>query len=280
MQLGMMGLLAHHRLALSERSLWGLACRLGALVGAALVALCVGFASSTAWALEVPPLTGHVNDRAGLLSPSARQDLEARLAAYEAKTGHQMALLTLPSLEGEFVEDFSIKVVESWKLGKKGKDDGVLMLVAMADRKLRIEVGYGLEGELTDALTGRIIREVMTPAFKQGDPSRGITRGLEALIAASGGEGKPLPPEPRRAVRRERGVGIAPYLLVFLVLMLFTGGGGRRGRRRFGAGPIIFGGSSFGGGFGGFRGGGGGGGGGGFRGGGGGFGGGGASGGW
>lgn len=225
----------------------------------------------SAHALEAPPLEGRINDRVGVLPVDVRRDLEARLAAYENKTGHQLAVLVVRSLEGDPIEDFSMRVVEAWKLGRKDRDDGMLLLIAVDDRKLRIEVGYGLEGDLPDALAGRIIREVIVPAFRQGNLAQGITRAVEAMMAATGGEGEPLPPQ--RVQRRRQSEGLSPYLLLLVVLLLFVGGG-RRGGGALVAGVLMGmggrGGRS-GGGFGG---------GGGFRGGGGGFGGGGASGSW
>ena len=221
-------------------------------------------------ALDVPPLQGRVNDLAGVLSAAERGALEARLAAYERGTGHQLAVLLMPTLEGDPVEDFSIRVVESWQLGKKGRDDGILLLVAVQDRKVRIEVGYGLEGDLPDARAARIVREVIAPAFQQGNMALGIARGVAAITAATGGEGQALAPaEPRRREPR----GLSPYLLLLIVLALFLGGG--RGMGGFIVGSALGGGFGRGGfGGGGSRGSGG------FRGGGGGFGGGGASGGW
>jgi uncharacterized protein len=251
------------------RPSWG--GRLAALV-TLLFALLAG---GPARALEVPPLADRrVHDSAKVLSPQLESQLEEQLKAYERSTGHQLAVLIVPSLEGEAIEDYTIRVVESWQLGKKGKDDGVLLFVAVGDRKIRIEVGYGLEGELTDALTGRIIRDVMAPAFRQGDLGFGISRAVSAMAAATGGSGEPLPP-PRRT-RSHDGGGLPPYVLLVLVVLLFLGGG--RGMGGFIVGSMLGGGFGRGGGWGG------GGGGsrqsGGFRGGGGGFGGGGASGGW
>jgi uncharacterized protein len=227
-------------------------------------------------ALDVPPLADRrVHDSANVLSPQLESQLDEQLKAYERSTGHQLAVLTVPSLEGEALEDYTIRVVESWQLGKKGKDDGVLLFVAVEDRKSRIEVGYGLEGELTDALTSRIIRDVMAPAFRQGDFGFGISRAVSAISAATGGSGEPLPP-PRRT-RSHDGGGLPPYVLLVLVVLLFLGGG--RGMGGFIVGSML--GGGFGRGGGGWGGGGGGSrGSGGFRGGGGGFGGGGASGGW
>jgi uncharacterized protein len=235
--------------------------------------------------LAVPPLQGRVNDLAGVLPPESRQRLELRLTAYEQKTGHQLVVLTVPSLGGAPVEDFTLRVVEAWKLGRKDRDDGVLLLVAVQDRKIRIEVGYGLEGELPDVLAGRIIRDIMAPAFRRGDPAQGITAGVEAIMAATGGEGELRLPEPASGGRGRHGSGgLAPYLLLGLVVLLFLGGGRGRGGGlgSFAAGMALGGLGRGGRGRGGFGGGGfgGGGGGGGFGGGGGGFGGGGASGSW
>lgn len=236
--------------------------------------------ASAALALEVPPLAGRrINDLAGVLSPQKEEELEARLSAYESSTGHQLAVLIVPSLEGEPLEDFTLRVVEAWKLGRKDRDDGILLFVATQDRKVRIEVGYGLEGDLPDVTAGRIVREIISPAFRRGDYDAGIDGAVGAIAAATGGEGTPLPPP--AAVRERRSPELGPFamLVLFAFLFLMGGGfrgGGRRRSRAFGAAPIFFGGL----GGGGSRGGGWGGGGGGFRGGGGGFGGGGASGSW
>ncbi len=222
-------------------------------------------------ALDVPPLTARVNDAAQLLSPSEREALEAKLAAYEAQSGQQFVLLTVPSLEGDPIEDFSIRVAEKWKIGQRGKDNGIILVVAKADRKMRIEVGYGLEGDVTDVFSSRVIREILTPAFRESAFARGLNDAFDMLYRKASGQAVP---EPRREVARRppRKLRIAPLLLA-LLFFLFIGGGGGRWRRRSSAFPFIM---MGGGGFGGGRGGGGGFGGGG----GGGFGGGGASGGW
>lgn len=117
----------------------------------ALLALLVQW-PAVAQARDVPTLAAHVNDTAGMLSPDERAQLEAQLVAYEHKTGRQFALLTIDSLNGDALEDFSIRVVEAWKLGQKGKDSGLLLLVVKDDHKLRVEVGYGLEGTVTDSV--------------------------------------------------------------------------------------------------------------------------------
>ena len=127
--------------------------------GAALRALALLAATASgAHALEVPPLTGRVVDRADVLSPATEAALTARLAAHEDSTSNQVVVLTVPSLDGEVLEPYATRVFRTWGLGQAAADNGVLLLVAVDDRQLRIEVGYGLEGDLTDALSGQIIR--------------------------------------------------------------------------------------------------------------------------
>ena len=186
----------------------------------ALCGTCVALARP-AWALAPPPLQGHVNDLAALLSASQREQLEQRLTRFEQQTGRQFALLTIPSLEGDSLEDFSIRVVEAWKLGKKGKDDGLLLLVVQRDRKVRIEVGYGLEGEVTDAVSARTIREQIQPAFRAGQYAAGINAGFARLIRAAGGstEGD-TPAEPARSARGRARSPLGGMLLLLIVLPL------------------------------------------------------------
>jgi uncharacterized protein len=135
-------------------------------------------------AAEIPFLSGRVNDYAGILSAATVERLSRDLKAHEDSTSNQVVVLTVASLEGDVLEEFSMKVVEQWKLGQKGKDNGVLLLVARDDRKVRIEVGRGLEGNLTDALCGTIIRKEIIPRFKQGDYDGGVTSGVEAVLSA------------------------------------------------------------------------------------------------
>jgi len=139
-------------------------------------------------ALEVPALQRRVNDRAGLLSEAARRQLETALEAFETRESTQIAVLTVPTLGGETIEEFSIRVAQGWQLGQRGRDNGALLVVAKGERKIRIEVGYGLEGRLTDLLAGRIIREVITPEFKAGRFDAGIIAGVEAMMSAVRGE--------------------------------------------------------------------------------------------
>ena len=135
-----------------------------------LVAVAIGGAASPAAALDVPPLTGRIVDAAHLLPADLAVSLSAELAAHEARTGNQVTLLTLPSLQGEPLEEFSHRVATTWKLGQKGTDNGVLVLVVPGDRKVRIEVGYGLEGTLTDLKSSRIIREDLASVSVPSSP--------------------------------------------------------------------------------------------------------------
>lgn len=257
-----------------------------------LAALLVAFVAwaRPAYALDVPPLRGHVNDNADMLPPAAERQLEQTLVNYESKTQQQFALLTVNSLDGDALEDFSIRVVEAWKLGKKGKDDGLLLLIVKNDRKLRIETGYGLEGDVTDAFSARVIRNVLAPAFRAGKIDQGINQAFQVLMQKASGQvvdSEKLAPAPvkRRGPSLFGVVALLFLLLPFLLPLLFGRRGGGGGGSAAMAGWILgsmMGSGRGGGGWGGGGGGGGfgGGGGGGFSGGGGGFGGGGSSGSW
>ena len=152
--------------------------------------LLIPFLCTTLFALDVPTLDGRVTDRAGILSADAKWRIEAKLAALETSDSTQIAVLTVPTLEGDSIEDFSMRVAEGWRLGQKRIDNGALLVIAKEDRKLRIEVGYGLEGKLTDALSGRIIRQVIVPRFRDNDFAGGVEAGVDAMIAATKGEFK------------------------------------------------------------------------------------------
>ncbi|HSF67482.1 MAG TPA: TPM domain-containing protein [Nitrospiraceae bacterium] len=141
------------------------------------------FFAASAWALDVPPLTGRVVDLAHLLPADVAASISRDLDAHEAKTSNQVAVLILPSLEGEPLESFSHRVATTWKLGQKGTDNGVLLLIALNERKVRIEVGYGLEGTLTDLRSAHIIRQEIVPRFRNGDMAGGITAGLQAILS-------------------------------------------------------------------------------------------------
>jgi uncharacterized protein len=167
--------------------------------------------------LEVPFLSGRVVDEAGIIPPEVRTRIEEKLARYEADTGHQVAVLTVPSLEGAPVEDYALRVAETWKLGREGVDDGVLFLVSSGDRRMRLEVGYGLEPELTDLEASRILDEQVAPRFRQGDFGGGIEAGVDAVVASL--EGAELPPP------EDSGVGAGgdlPWGGRLLALVLFA----------------------------------------------------------
>lgn len=138
--------------------------------------------TSLSFALDVPPLTGRVVDLAHVLPPNTVESLTARLKAHEETTSNQVTVLVLPSLEEEPLESFAHRVATTWKLGQKGTDNGVLLLVAMKERKIRIEVGYGLEGALTDARSAQIIRGEIVPRFRAGDAPGGVAAGVDAIL--------------------------------------------------------------------------------------------------
>ncbi|MEZ4700138.1 MAG: TPM domain-containing protein [Rhodothermales bacterium] len=159
-------------------------CRAAVLV---LIAFLLPLAAPLAFAQQVPPLTGRVVDRAEILSAGAERELEQLLAAHEDSTSNQIAVLTIRSLDGADLESYSLEVARAWELGQAGRDNGVLLLVAVEDRKMRIEVGYGLEGSLTDAVAGRIIRNELRPYFQQEDYEGGIRAGVIAIMDAIAG---------------------------------------------------------------------------------------------
>lgn len=228
---------------------------------------------------QVPNNDGWVTDEADMLTAQQEQRLEDLMESYKQGSSHEIALLTVPDMGGQTIERFSLEVAREWGLGGKELSNGALLVVSQAERKIRIETGRGLEGNLPDAICGRIIREVMTPAFKSGDVAGGIYQGISAMHAAIGGDYAVLENTPKG---RRSGGGLG-NLFYLLFLFFFVFGGGRRGRGRGSVLPWLFMGSAMSGrgGRGGF-GGGSGGGSGGFSGfgGGGGFSGGGASGGW
>jgi uncharacterized protein len=173
-------------------------------------------------ALDVPYLSSHVNDTAAMIPAGVRDHIEGQLAAFEKATGAQVAVLTVPTLDGDPIEDYSIKVAQTWKLGRKGVDDGVLFLVARDDRRMRIEVGYGLEAKLTDAQCGRILDDVVRPAFRNGDFGGGIEAGVNAITGTI--EGKDVIPSP--SPFRSRGtaeVPLAGRLLGTLIFVIVIG---------------------------------------------------------
>jgi len=196
----------------------------------------------------IPVLQARVTDQAGVLDAAARQALEAKLAAFEKSKGSQIAVLIVPSTQPESIEQYSIRVVDAWKLGRKGVDDGVLLLLAMQDRAMRIEVGRGLEGVIPDAIAKRVIAEVITPYFKRSDFAGGVDAGVAALIKLV--EGEPLP-APAVSHGGQGGLGNAgPTLLILAVVLgsvlrVFFGrlvGAGVAGTLAFVAGWLVLGG--------------------------------------
>lgn len=249
--------------------------RRAAPAGAWLLLLAFVLAAGAALAApEFPPLTGRVVDQANVLSSSVEGELTRKLKSHEGETTNQVVVVTLPSLQGYPIEDFGYQLGRHWGIGQEGRNNGALLIVAPQERKVRIEVGYGLEGDLTDALAKLIIENEITPAFRKGSYDKGVRAGVDAILAAIAGTYKAKP----RGISGES-LDSKGMLIVLVLLFLFIGvpfimfmvslddrkGGG------WGGGSSGWGGGS-GGGFGG--------GGGGFSGGGGGFGGGGSSGGW
>jgi uncharacterized protein len=174
-------------------------------------------------ALDAPQLTGRVNDHAGMLSPETKQRLEQKLAAFEVETSNQIAVLTVPSLQGDDIDQFSIRVAEAWKLGQKGKDNGVLLVLAQAERKVRIEVGMGLQGVLPDITAGRIIRETMRPHLKSGNFDQGITVAVDSIIAATKGEFKGTGQSPQQHTAKKTSSSFVTFFLIAAVAAVILG---------------------------------------------------------
>ncbi len=208
---------------------------LGAFV--LVLALCVSTLAAAA-ALTFPPLTGRVVDDAHVLSPQTQADLTAKLAALEAQTGRQLVVVTLPSLQGDDIADYGYQLGRAWGIGQKGQNTGVLFIVAPSDHKVRIEVGYGLEGVLTDALSSVILQERVLPKFRAGDTQGGVVDGTAALLEQlalpaaeakakvdQAGQAGPAPPRKESLVSL-----IFAGLILFWVISSFMGAlGGRRG---------------------------------------------------
>lgn len=181
-----------------------------------LASLALLLAAPAAWAAkEVPFLSAHVNDVAGIVPPPVRERLETKLADLEQRTGTQVTVLTMDSLDGDSIEDYAVRVFQTWKLGRKGVDDGVLFVVARQERRMRIEVGYGLESRLTDARSRQILDDVVRPHFRAGNFGAGIEAGSDAIVAAI--EGAPLPAASRAPARQ---IGSAVGIL-FAAVMFF-----------------------------------------------------------
>ena len=182
----------------------------------------------------MPPLTGRVTDLTATLDTTQKAALEQTLQAFEARKGSQLAVLIVPTTAPETIEQYALRVAEQWKLGRKKVDDGAILLVAKDDRALRLEVGYGLEGALNDATSKRILSEIITPRFRQGDFAGGIAAGVERIIRVVDGEPLPAP-----AKKPARGLAdVEDYIPVIFIVALAVGGALRGLLGRVGGGLV------------------------------------------
>jgi uncharacterized protein len=212
-----------------------------------LAAAIVVLATIAVQALTFPPLTGRVVDEAGILDEATRQAITEKLAAVEAKSGDQIVVVTLKSLQGTTIADYGYQLGRTWAIGQKDKNNGALLIVVPSERRVSIEVGYGLEGALTDAVTQLIIQNAILPRFRAGDFAGGISRGVDDIIQVVSGDAEDFQ---RRAAQRPDNAPPAVDLatIVFVIIILFivfmmmrNQGGGRPMSRRGGgyAGPIF-----------------------------------------
>jgi uncharacterized protein len=188
------------------------------LLAALLIAagLAAGAGGAARAEVPVPPLKARVTDLTGTLSAQQSGELEARIAAHESRRGSQIAVLLLPTTKPEEIEQFSIRVAEAWKIGRKGVDDGLILIVAKDDRRLRIEVGYGLEGAIPDSIARRVIDERITPRFKEGNFYGGIRDGVDQLIKLAEGEKLP-PPQAGAGGKSEAPVSLFDFIFFAFV---------------------------------------------------------------
>lgn len=181
--------------------------------------------AASTWAFDAGEPTGYVNDRATLLSSGVRSQLEQQLRKFDQQESTQIAVLIVTSLEGDTIEQAAVRIFEQWGIGTSEADNGVLLLIAVADRKLRIEVGYGLEGRLTDLIAGRIIRDKISPHFRNNDFDQGVTSGINAIMAAVTGE--------YQATNNPEQDSIIP-LILFMIMFFLIPYFRRRSRRNSG----------------------------------------------
>lgn len=199
--------------------------------------LAAAWLASPATAAEptFPSLTGPVVDAAGILDPGVESELAARLASYQKTSGHQLVAATVPSLEGYEIRDYGNRLFRTWQLGDKQRNDGVLLLVAPNDRKVSIEVGYGLEGTLTDAYTRLVIENSILPRFRSGDFGSGIREGVDGIIRIANGDGETVARELSQQEEPDISDIIFAVFVMFIIFIIVT----RilRGRRILNAGP-------------------------------------------
>ena len=207
------------------------------------LAACVGlWAAALAAELSFPKLTGRVVDAAGILTPEQRGTIEAKLKAYEDKTSDQVVVATVPNLQGTTIEDYGNRLFREWKIGQAKTNNGVLLIVAPAERKVRIEVGYGLEGALTDALSRVIIASAITPRFREGDFAGGITAGVDGILSILAGDAEVWQRKPKVRADEVDPTQVALFIGLFLVVLFVAwrmnrGGDGRGGGIVFLPGP-------------------------------------------
>lgn len=173
--------------------------------------------------VAVPPLKARVTDLTGTLNAQQKSELEARIAAFESRRGSQIAVLLLPTTKPEEIEQYSIRVAEAWKIGRKKVDDGLILVVAKDDRRMRIEVGYGLEGAIPDLVAKRVIDERITPRFRDGDFYGGVRDGVDQLIKLAEGEKLPQPPPQSAAARGQSPDSFADFILPALAFIFIAG---------------------------------------------------------
>ena len=190
------------------------------LAAIAALLLCLAFAIAAQALQPVPPLTGRVVDLTGSLNPEQSAGLDARLRDFEHRKGSQLAILIVPATQPEAIEQFSIRVAEQWKVGRKNIDDGAILVIAKNERTLRIEVGYGLEGVLNDATCKRIIDDLIVPYFKNADFYGGISAGIDAMMKAIDGEPLPEPSHRNRPAMIDDSLAQAWPLLLVIALAL------------------------------------------------------------
>ena len=184
------------------------------------LALTLGFSGLASAQVAVPPLAGHVTDLTATLTPAQKESLEQTLAAFEARKGSQLAVLLLPTTAPEGIDQYALRVAEQWQIGRAKVDDGAILVVAKDDRTLRLEVGYGLEGALSDIVSKRIISDTIVPRFKQGDYFGGIDAGVAQIIRVVDGEALPSPPS-----QRTQGPDDLRQMFPFLLIVVLVVGG-------------------------------------------------------
>ncbi|MEK1887456.1 MAG: YgcG family protein [Phyllobacterium sp.] len=185
----------------------------------------VAFLSVCAFAAELPTLTGRVVDGANIIDAATRAAITEKLAAYEAKSSDQVVVVTVPSLDGEEIEPYANRLYRSWAIGQKQENNGVLLVVAPNDRKVRIEVGYGLEGTLTDLLSKLIIENAIIPGFRSGDYSGGISRGVDDILTVLSGDTAELEARAKRNIK-EPTSDVDWFMVIFITIwvLIFLGG--------------------------------------------------------